>query len=209
MNPTPTTHTTSTTDSATTDRPSEPTSAGLVTPADAGRTRERATDPGPTTSYDPGGEVEGPVAAAGSNCTPAGTATAAAARRGGARTAGLLLLLLLALLVCSVSSPVRAAALTLAAAPGAAPDAPDGGVVLAQAESVDQVLTNVRNWLMGILAALATVFATIGGIRYVMANGDPGEVEKAKLAFRSAGIGYALAALAPLLITILQGLVGM
>jgi hypothetical protein len=80
--------------------------------------------------------------------------------------------------------------------------------IVAQAASVDQVLTNIRNWIMGILAGLATVFFSIGGVRYVMAGGDPGEVEKAKGAFRAAGIGYALAALAPLVVTILQGIVG-
>jgi hypothetical protein len=84
-----------------------------------------------------------------------------------------------------------------------------GVVVLAQAESIDQVLSNIRGWLMGILAALATVMATVGGIRYVIADGDPGEIQRAKTAFRSAGVGFALAALAPLLITVLQGLVGL
>ncbi len=79
---------------------------------------------------------------------------------------------------------------------------------LALAGSVDQVLTNVRNWIMGILAGVATVFLTIGGLRYVMAAGDPGEVAKAKIAFKSASIGYALAALAPLVVTVLQGIVG-
>ncbi len=80
--------------------------------------------------------------------------------------------------------------------------------VLAAATSVDQVLTNVRNWLMGILASVATVFLTLGGIRYVMGGGDPGEIEKAKTAFKAAGIGYALAALAPLVVSVLQGIVG-
>jgi hypothetical protein len=80
--------------------------------------------------------------------------------------------------------------------------------VLAQAQSVDAVLTNLRGWLVGILAGLATVFGTIGGVRYVMANGDPGEIEKAKTAFRGAGVGYALAVLAPLVVTVLQGIVG-
>ncbi len=80
--------------------------------------------------------------------------------------------------------------------------------VLAQVQSVDAVLTNLRGWLVGILAGLATVFGTIGGVRYVMANGDPGEVEKAKTAFRGAGVGYALAVLAPLVVTVLQGIVG-
>lgn len=61
---------------------------------------------------------------------------------------------------------------------------------------------------MGILALLATVLLTIGGVRYVLANGDPGEVEKAKQAFKSAGFGYALATLAPLVVEILRGIVG-
>lgn len=80
--------------------------------------------------------------------------------------------------------------------------------MVALVSSVDQVLSNVRNWIMGILAGLATVFLTIGGLRYVMAAGDPGEVAKAKIAFKSAAIGYALAALAPLVVTVLQGIVG-
>lgn len=80
--------------------------------------------------------------------------------------------------------------------------------VVALAGSVGAVLDNVRNWIMGVLAGLATVFLTIGGLRYVMAAGDPGEVAKAKLAFKSAGIGYGLAALAPLVVTVLKGIVG-
>jgi hypothetical protein len=80
--------------------------------------------------------------------------------------------------------------------------------VVALAASVDQVLTNIRSWIMGILAGLATVFVSVGGVRYVMAGGDPGEVEKAKTAFRAAGIGYGMAALAPLVVTVLRGIVG-
>lgn len=80
--------------------------------------------------------------------------------------------------------------------------------VLALAGSVDELLTNIRNWLMGILAGLATVFLSVGGVRYVMGGGDPGEIEKAKSAFRAAGFGYALAALAPLVVTVLKGIVG-
>ncbi|MGH3832095.1 MAG: pilin [Pseudonocardiaceae bacterium] len=80
--------------------------------------------------------------------------------------------------------------------------------VVALAASVDQVLTNIRSWIMGILAGLATVFVSVGGMRYVMAGGDPGEVEKAKSAFRAAGIGYGMAALAPLVVTVLRGIVG-
>jgi len=61
---------------------------------------------------------------------------------------------------------------------------------------------------MGILAALATAFLTLGGVRYILGSGDPGEVEKAKSAFKTAGIGYGLAILAPLVVTILGKIVG-
>ncbi len=81
-------------------------------------------------------------------------------------------------------------------------------VVVALAGSVDQVLTNIRNWVMGVLAGLATVFLSIGGVRRVMGGGDPGEQEKAKECFKAAAIGYGLAALAPLVVTVLQGIVG-
>ena len=81
-------------------------------------------------------------------------------------------------------------------------------LVAAPVGSIDQVLSNLRAWLVGILAGLATVFLTLGGVRYVMANGDPGEIEKAKSAFRGAGIGYGLAVLAPLVVSVLQGIVG-
>jgi hypothetical protein len=80
--------------------------------------------------------------------------------------------------------------------------------VLALAGSVDDVLNNIRNWIMGILAGIATTFLSIGGVRYVTAAGDPGEVEKAKTAFKSAAWGYGLAALAPLVVTVLKGIVG-
>jgi hypothetical protein len=105
-----------------------------------------------------------------------------------------------------VAAAVLAAALVVLAASPAL--AVESGRVVALAASVDEVLTNLRTWLMGILAGLATVFLTVGGVRYLMAGGDPGEVEKAKTAFKSAGWGYAGAALAPLVVTVLKGLVG-
>jgi hypothetical protein len=75
-----------------------------------------------------------------------------------------------------------------------------------QRPSLTSVIDNLRNWLVGILAAVATLFLTIGGLRYLTAGGDPGQVEKAKTALKSAAIGYALAALAPLLVSILVSL---
>lgn len=74
--------------------------------------------------------------------------------------------------------------------------------------TVPEVITNLRNWIVGILAGLATLFLTFGGLRYLMAGGDPGEVESAKRALKAAAIGYGLALLAPVIVTILQGIVG-
>jgi Type IV secretion system pilin len=76
------------------------------------------------------------------------------------------------------------------------------------ADSISQVISNTTIWIAGILAGLATLFLTTGGVRYLMAGGDPAEVEKAKVALRSAAIGYALAILAPVIVTVLKSLVG-
>jgi len=66
------------------------------------------------------------------------------------------------------------------------------------------VIDSIRTWVAGILAALATLYLTVGGVRYLMANGSPRAMEEGKNAIRSALIGYALAALAPLFVNILR-----
>jgi hypothetical protein len=86
--------------------------------------------------------------------------------------------------------------------------APPAMAAAPAAPSLNGVIDALRLWMVGILAALATLFLTVGGIRYLAAGGDPAEVERAKTALKSAAIGYALAALAPLLISILQSVVG-
>lgn len=79
---------------------------------------------------------------------------------------------------------------------------------VAAAPSLNTVIDNLRNWLIGILAGAATLFLTVGGLRYLAAGGDPSQVEKAKVALRSAAVGYALAILAPLLVSILASVLG-
>ncbi|MGW1944944.1 pilin [Streptomyces sp. NPDC001940] len=73
---------------------------------------------------------------------------------------------------------------------------------------IPTVINNLRDWIVGLLAGLATLFLTFGGLRYLMAGGDPGEVESAKRALKAAAIGYGLAIMAPVLVTVLQGIVG-
>ena len=84
---------------------------------------------------------------------------------------------------------------------------PASAEVIGAATSLSGLISNLTGWLVGLLAGLATLFLTIGGVRYLAAGGDPGQVEKAKTALKSAAVGYALAALAPLLVSILASLV--
>jgi Type IV secretion system pilin len=80
--------------------------------------------------------------------------------------------------------------------------------VLAAPASLNTVIDNIRNWLVGMLVALATLLLTIGGVRYLLAGGDPGEVQRAKNTLKYAAVGYGVAALSPLLVSILQHIVG-
>jgi hypothetical protein len=78
---------------------------------------------------------------------------------------------------------------------------------LAQAD-LPTVISNATAWIVGILVGLATLFLTVGGALYLMAGGDPGQIEKAKTALKSALLGYALAVLAPVLLAIVRGILG-
>ncbi|MFC5814151.1 pilin [Nonomuraea harbinensis] len=101
---------------------------------------------------------------------------------------------------------VTAAAVLVIAA--AATGACAASVVAAVPKDLNSVLTNLRNWLIGLLAALSTLMLTIGGLRYLVAGGDPSEVQKAKGALKAAAFGYALAVLAPLFVSVLKRIVG-
>jgi hypothetical protein len=84
---------------------------------------------------------------------------------------------------------------------------PDAIAALAAKEKpptdLQTVITNLRNVITGLLVGLATLFATVGGLRYILAGGDPGEVEAAKRTLKYAAIGYGVAVLAPALVELL------
>jgi heme/copper-type cytochrome/quinol oxidase subunit 2 len=75
-------------------------------------------------------------------------------------------------------------------------------------KSIAQVISNITGWVMGLIALVATMFLVIGGLRYMAAGGDPAQVEQAKGNVKSALIGYALAVLAPVILQVLQGILG-
>ena len=100
-----------------------------------------------------------------------------------------------------------AALLLVMSAPDAA-HADPGTVVHLAANSLPQVIANLRAWLMGILAAVATLFLVPAGVYWATAGGDPAQLEKAKGALKNALVGYGLAVLAPILLQVVRGIVG-
>ncbi len=82
------------------------------------------------------------------------------------------------------------------------------GVAWGAERSIEAVVVNLTTWIVGIVALLATLFLTIGGLRYLMAGGDPGEIEAAKRALKASAIGYGIVILAPVLVSVLKGIVG-
>jgi hypothetical protein len=92
-------------------------------------------------------------------------------------------------------------------APGAAHAAPvdpkDGGPY-----PLPVVISNLQTWVMGILAALATLFLVLAGVYWATAGGDPAQVERAKGALKNALVGYGLAVLAPVLLQVVRAIVG-
>jgi len=101
---------------------------------------------------------------------------------------------------------ITTAALTVAS--GAPATAAPATVAAATVTSLNQVITNITVWIGGLLGGLATLLATVGGVRYLLANSDPAEVAKAKETLKGAAIGYGVAILAPVLLVILKGFVG-
>ena len=95
---------------------------------------------------------------------------------------------------------VAVAAVLLAASPALA--------AAGKAPELGSVIDSLRNWVAGLLAGLATLYLTFGGVLYMTAGGDVTKVERARTALRSAALGYALAALAPVLVAVLRSVVG-
>jgi type IV secretion system pilin len=103
-----------------------------------------------------------------------------------------------------MAAAVVVASTSFAAA--AAPAVAAGPMVAVK--TLPEVIDSATVWLIGILAAAGVFFFTLGGARYMFAGGDPAEIQKAKLAFRGAALGFALAVLAPVLMNVLKSILG-
>lgn len=90
----------------------------------------------------------------------------------------------------------------------AAAYADSGTPVVLAVNTLPKVIANLQAWILGILLAVATLFAVIGFVYRVTAGGDSGQVDKGNAAFRNALLGYAGAVLAPVLLQVVKGIVG-
>ncbi|MFC5007502.1 pilin [Dactylosporangium cerinum] len=86
--------------------------------------------------------------------------------------------------------------------------ADSGTPAVVAANALPAVIANLQTWVMGILAAVATLFLVLAGVYWATAGGDPAQVDKAKGALKNALVGYGLAVLAPVLLQVVQGIVG-
>jgi hypothetical protein len=75
-------------------------------------------------------------------------------------------------------------------------------------QTIFGVLDRLVSWGQGLLVAAATCAFVIAGIRYLFAFGDMSEIETAKRTLKAAVIGFAIAALAGALASILSSIVG-
>jgi Na+/proline symporter len=89
----------------------------------------------------------------------------------------------------------------------AAAYADSGGMLVLAANTLPQVIANLQSCIMGILAAVATLFLVLAGVYWTTAGGDPAQVDKAKGALKNALVGYGLAVLAPILLQVVKGIV--
>ncbi len=90
----------------------------------------------------------------------------------------------------------------------AAAYATTGGVPVGAVKTLPQVIAGLQAWVMGILAALASLYLALAGVYYLTAGGDPAQVDRARGALRNALVGYGLAVLAPVLLSVVKSIVG-
>jgi len=102
-----------------------------------------------------------------------------------------------------------AAAIPLAlAAPTYALNTTSIGSPVKNVGSVQDLLTIVFGILIGLIGVLAVIFIIIGGIRYILARGDPKATDSARGTITAAIIGLVIALLAVVIVVIVGNILG-
>src|SRR5690606_3692301 len=76
----------------------------------------------------------------------------------------------------------------------------------AEASTADirEVVERLRNVVVALASAVGTLLLAIAGLRWMLAGGDPSQIDAAKRALSGAGIGYGIAILATALMAVLD-----
>jgi len=82
---------------------------------------------------------------------------------------------------------------------------PDSGLTNA---TVFDLITNVMDWLLGLVGVLAVLGFVISGVLYLTAAGDAEQAEKAKTVMTYAIIGLAVALVGLIVVNAVAGLTG-
>ncbi|WP_245646013.1 pilin [Nocardiopsis trehalosi] len=72
---------------------------------------------------------------------------------------------------------------------------------------LEEVVERLRNVIIALASAFATLLLTVGGLRWMLAGGDPSEIDRAKKALGGAAVGYGIAILATALMVVLDYIV--
>ncbi len=84
-------------------------------------------------------------------------------------------------------------------------NAPKG---MAKQADANSLLTQVINWLLGILASLSILMIVVAGIMYITSAGDEGKVESAKKWLIYAVVGLVVALLGFVIVSTVSGALG-
>ncbi|WP_026124609.1 pilin [Nocardiopsis baichengensis] len=96
------------------------------------------------------------------------------------------------------------AAVALVAMGAEAAWAQGAGPAMESTADIREVIDRLREVIVALASAIGTLFLTVAGIRWLMAGGDPSQVDAAKKSLSGAGIGYGIAVLATVLMAVLD-----
>lgn len=74
--------------------------------------------------------------------------------------------------------------------------------------SIAGILGTVFTWLIAIIGIIAVIFIIIGGIRYILARGDPKATDAARGTITAAIIGLVIALLAVAIVIVVSNFLG-
>jgi succinate dehydrogenase/fumarate reductase cytochrome b subunit len=74
--------------------------------------------------------------------------------------------------------------------------------------NIGAILTKIFTWLVAVVGVIAVLFIVVGGIRYILARGDPKATDAARGTITAAIIGLVIALLAVTIVIVVGNFLG-